>query len=148
MKEKTKIINGEVYAVMVFILDENGNLLLLQRKDNRKWETVKGGVLENENDEKAAIWRVKEETGLEVKNLQKLLGVSDELTTSYGKTKIHGSIWLCQVKCPQVVITEEHLQYQPIPLRSIENVDLYTPIANFYEKKIKEVFEKRGLKYE
>jgi ADP-ribose pyrophosphatase YjhB (NUDIX family)/quercetin dioxygenase-like cupin family protein len=54
-------------AVAVAVVNENRDILLVQRADSGKW-SMPGGVLElNEDIEGCAIREVKEETGLEIK---------------------------------------------------------------------------------
>lgn len=141
--EKTNITDGNVYGVMALILDRHNNLLLLQRIDNKKWEPVKGGILEGENDKAAAIREAKEETNLDVRPIRKVADeVSDEIITARGRIKIKGTIWLCEIvgKNQDVMLSEEHSSYKWVPLGSIEKIkeDIYPPIANYMIQKVKE----------
>ncbi|MCX6760734.1 MAG: NUDIX hydrolase [Candidatus Nealsonbacteria bacterium] len=141
--EKTKIVDGNVCGVMALILDQHNNLLLLQRIDNKKWEPVKGGILEGENDKEAAIREVKEETNLDVRPIRKVADeVSDEIITARGKIKIKGTIWVCEIvgKNQDVILAEEHSSYKWVSLDLVEKIkeDIYPPIANYMIQKIKE----------
>jgi len=132
--EKIKIVNGKIYGVMVIILDQNNNLLLLQRKDNKKWEPVKGGIQKGESDREAAIREVKEETSLDI-NLKRKIAeqVDDEITKANGnKIKIKGTIWLGKVsgRTPNIILDKkEHLNYQWVSLKSIEKIGALHPPA-------------------
>jgi len=133
---KTKIVNGKICGVMVIILDQYDNLLLLQRKDNKKWEPVKGGVWKGENDKEAAIREVKEETSLDVEIKRKIAEeVNDEIIRPDGsKIKIKGTIWLGKIskRTPNIILDKkEHLNYKWIRLDSIEEVEknLHPPIV-------------------
>ena len=132
--KKTKIVNGKIRGVMVIVLDRSNNLLLLQRKDNKKWEPIKGGVWEGENDKEAAVREVKEETGLNVK-LKRKIGdnVNDEIIKPNGrKIKIKGVIWIGKVaeQTPSVTLNKaEHLNYKWVPLDLAEKIkDLHPPV--------------------
>ena len=71
-----KIILNCAGAVIV----RDGRILFQRRTDNGKWGLIGGLVEMNETYEEAALWEVREETGLEVK-LDSFLGI------------FHNTIW-------------------------------------------------------
>ncbi len=82
MGNKEKII----MAVMVFVFDEEKNILLLKRTDNKQWEPIKGGINTGESWIDAGLRELKEESGVVPKNNLELLRiVDDELDTAQGK---------------------------------------------------------------
>lgn len=132
-KNEIKIIE----AVMVFIFDENKNILLLKRIDNGQWEPVKGGIDFGESWSEAALREIKEETGLTlVFDLKFFNIVDDELDTAKAKkTKIRGHVGYCFVSevSPEIDLAQEeeleHNDYRWISISDIESELIYPPLA-------------------
>lgn len=64
---ETKIINGVMHAVIIFIFNDLDQVLMFNRYGEeweRGWEPVKGKVHVGETDEAAALREVHEEAGL------------------------------------------------------------------------------------
>jgi len=127
-----------IEAVMVFVFDEENNLLLLKRNDNNKWEPVKGGIKEGECWLSASEREVNEETGLTITFGPVLVSVvNDTLDTSQGKaTKIKGYVSYCYVdgKKPKPKLEEgeppEHKDYKWVKENIVLKKNIYPPIAN------------------
>jgi glycerol 3-phosphatase-2 len=74
------IINPDIRVkagVGVIIVDDEGRILLEQRRDNGMWGLPGGGIEPGESVFQAALREVKEETGLNVR-ITRLLGVYSE----------------------------------------------------------------------
>ncbi len=141
-----------IMAVMVFVFDEEKNLLLLKRADNGQWEPIKGGINIGENWMAAAVRELKEESGIVPKTKPELVTiVNDELDTSQGaKTKIKGCITYCYVSgikpAPNIKEEEngelEHNDFKWISFENIESEKMYSPLANSLIIKIKKKLNK------
>lgn len=144
-ERKEKIIE----AVMIFIFDDDKNLLLLKRIDNGQWEPVKGGINLGEVWGDAALRELKEETGLDPVSSPELLGVvNDELDTAKAKkTKIRGHVSYCFVSgiSPKVDLNSdeelEHSDYKWINLADVEGAPIYPQIAKDLLLKIVKDFD-------
>ncbi len=127
----------DIQAVMVFIFDDNKNLLLLKRGDNNGWEPVKGGMNKDESWEEAALREMREETELIPKNGLVLIDIiDDEVDTAIAeKTKIKGHVTYCFVSGdkpnPRFAsdIEEEHYEYKWIKYLDITSENIWPPIA-------------------
>ena len=67
-------------AARIIIEDEHENILFVERKDNGKLGIPAGGLEENETIEECIYREVKEETGLEIVELE-LIGISSNPVT-------------------------------------------------------------------
>lgn len=142
VEKKEKII----LAVMVFVFDEEKNILLLKRIDNGQWEPIKGGINVGENWKSAALRELNEESSIVPKNNPELLRViDDELDTAQGKkTKIKGYVAYCYVAGvkPNINIHQEedgeleHDEYKWVSLEEIESEKIWPPVANNLVKEI------------
>ncbi len=142
IEKKEKII----MAVMVFVFDDEKNILLLKRIDNGQWEPIKGGINVGEDWVSATLRELNEESGIVPKNNPELLRViDDELDTAQGKkTKIKGHVAYCYVTGvkPNINIQQEedgeleHDEYKWIPLEKIESEKIWPPVANSLVKEI------------
>lgn len=95
-KKKTRNIN----AVMVFVIDENCNILLLKRIDNDLWEPVKGGMHKKETWLDGAKRELNEETGLFPSKGPFLVDIVEDFFISEDKTEVvvNGHVSYCLVK--------------------------------------------------
>jgi len=142
-EKKEKII----MAVMVFVFDEEKNLLLLKRCDNGQWEPVKGGVKDGEDWNAAGLRELGEEAGFAPDSGLKLLKiVDDELVTSKGKTNIKGHVSYCYVSGikPTPILTgdeegKEHDDYRWVNFSDIHKEELFPPLANELVKEISDI---------
>lgn len=142
----------DIQAVMVFIFDDNKNLLLLKRGDNNGWEPVKGGMNEHENWEQAALREMKEETELVPKNGLVLVDIiDDEIDTAIAKkTKIKGHVSYCFVSGykpnPSFIsdIEEEHYEHKWIKYKDITYENIWPPIAGKMVIKVMELIDLGG----
>lgn len=140
----------DIQAVMIFIFDDNRNLLLLKRGDNNGWEPVKGGMNDGESWEEAALREMREETELVPKNSLVLIDIiDDEVDTMIAKkTKIKGHVTFCFVlgdkPSPSFAsdIEEEHYEYKWIKYDDIVKENIWPPIAGSMVVKVMERIEK------
>lgn len=93
------------------IFNEHGEILLIQRKDNRLW-AMPGGLLEvGETPSEGTCREVREETGIAVEPL-KLIGVYDSrLCGSVTSAHLYQFVFLCRPRDPsaQPIVTHETL---------------------------------------
>lgn len=88
-------------SVAGIVVDENDRVLLIQRRDNGRWEPP-GGVLElDETFEQGVIREVHEETGLHVR-VERLTGVYKNMSRG-----IVALVFRCHVEAGREVITPE-----------------------------------------
>jgi putative (di)nucleoside polyphosphate hydrolase len=138
-KKYKKIID----AVMIFVLDQDKNVLFLKRVDNLEWEPVKGGVNPGENYESAALRELSEETGLLVVSIKFLGYTKDELKLKNGDIlKIDGYIFFGRVKGVKpkpdlnLEISPEHNDYKWVSYADAIKEKIYPEVANKFIKKI------------
>jgi 8-oxo-dGTP pyrophosphatase MutT (NUDIX family) len=128
----------------VLIVNNRGQLLMLLRTDNLCWG-LPGGMMElGESIEETAKREVKEETGLEVSDLE-LFGVysGKDLYYIYPKGDEVQNIsvaFISHVDTPPVLDSREHSDYKFCDLSSMpENVSApIKPILNDFVEKFKE----------
>ncbi len=80
-----KIFKIKTYGVRVLIVSEN-QIILVKHWYNSLLVTPGGGIKKYETPEEAAIREVKEETGIEIKQLDYLLGTYSNITESKNDT--------------------------------------------------------------
>jgi len=138
-KELSKQKNKVITAVMVFVFDNENNILLLNRIDNNNWEPVKGGINPGETWQEAAIRELNEETGFNPKNSPELIvTVDDELDTKQGeKTKIRGYVSYCHIDGVRSIPRleeengeKEHRAYRWITKEDLKKEKIYPPAAD------------------
>ena len=105
------------------IFNDDGQILLVKRADNRKWGFPAGGVEPNESAAEAAVRETKEEAGVDVR-VDELIGVSHR---EAGKSSPHTIIHV-QYLCEQ---TDGRLQSshetEEVRYWDIDNVPVWHP---------------------
>lgn len=97
------------------IYDEDKVLLL--QNHSRVWE-LPGGHLdrEDENVNQGLSRELREETGMEL--------VSSELVRLHTYQDSFAMFWVCRVRGDQVILSEEHEDYEWVPIEELESYEL------------------------
>lgn len=128
-------------AAAVAILNQRGELLMLHRRDNKKW-TMPGGTLEfGESMTACALREVREESGLDVK-LEGIIGTYTDpgirVAYSDGEVRQEFSIvYYGTASNYDVTLDEESSQYRWVPLESV----LELPLADSQRRRLVDVLE-------
>ena len=115
-------------AASAIILNDKGQILLLQRQDNKKW-TIPGGTLEyNESVEQCLLREIKEETNLNVEIIKIFKIYSDpEAIIEYLDGEIRREfniVFLVRILNGQVAIDEESSQYAWVDINKVHLLPL------------------------
>lgn len=104
-KKKDLKLNKDLGHVQVVLINDNGNVCLVSRKDDHSDFGLVGGSIEKgETPEKAIIRETKEETGLKISNLKLIFAMHRK--NSMGHTYLadySGSIDFDEEKEPHIV---------------------------------------------
>ncbi|MGA7731245.1 MAG: NUDIX hydrolase N-terminal domain-containing protein [Chloroflexia bacterium] len=130
-EEIERIFRGELgirspfVGVTAALFDEEGRILLTQRKDNRKW-CMPGGLADvGEPPSKVAVRETWEETGLRVKPV-KLIGVFDSRKSgSLVPVHLYHLDFLCQKVGGQLTLTNETIDYGYFEEEKIASLDMH-----------------------
>ena len=134
------------------ILNPEKKFLLIQRapKDDSLpgfWELPSGGIDEGENMETSVIREVKEESGIDISSYDLKLVDSE----SYSFTKENGDIknvtettYLVSLdNTPEVILSDEHVNYQWVSLLELENV--FEDKEDLIYKRVNRIFKQENL---
>lgn len=134
------------------ILNPEKKFLLIQRapKDDSLpgfWELPSGGIDKGEDMETSVIREVKEESGIDISN-ENLKLVDSE---SYSFTKENGDLknvtettYLVSLdKTPEVILSNEHVNYQWVSLLELE--DVFEDKEDLIYKRVNRIFKQENL---
>jgi 8-oxo-dGTP diphosphatase len=78
--EEANLLDQHIHSVSVagVVVDDAGRVLVIQRRDNGRWE-ASGGILERDETFEGVIREVAEETGMTVE-VERLTGVHKNMT--------------------------------------------------------------------
>jgi len=98
-------------------------LLLEYKYKKRYYEFPRGNIEEGENEKKAALREIKEETGLDVEFVEGFRKVSKWFYRREGEVVSKKVIFfLAEAKSPEVKISEEHVGYKWLPFEEAIDV--------------------------
>ena len=119
----------------VILNPDNKVLICKSSKWNQKYVIPGGHIEAGEKMEEALIREVKEETGLEVYDLE-LLGITESIYSKSFQNQKHFIFidYICRSDSDQVVLNDEAQSYQWIKLSEIENYDLEKFTANLLKE--------------
>ena len=123
-------------TVGAVILNSEAEVLICKsNKWNQKYVIPGGHIEAGEKMEEALIREVKEETGLEVYDLE-LLGITESIYSKSFQNQKHFIFidYICRSDSDQVVLNDEAQSYQWIKLSEIENYDLEKFTANLLKE--------------
>ncbi len=123
-------------TVGAVILNPEDKVLICQsNKWNRKYVIPGGHIEAGEKMEEALTREVKEETGLEVYDIQ-LLGITESIYSKSFHNQKHFIFvdFICLSDSSQVTLNEESQSYKWIELSEIENYDLEEYTANLLKE--------------
>lgn len=116
---KIKNENNETVKTGCAVVNENGEVLLISRKDEDIWSFPKGHAEDGETLEEVALREIKEETGYEIEIEKRL----SDITYTHGKTGELIRVAMFKAK----------------PLRKVENGDENAKFAWFPIEEAKKV---------
>lgn len=128
-------------AAAVAILNSKRELLMLHRKDNKKW-TMPGGTLEfGESMTECALREVKEESGIDVK-IKDIIGTYTDpnIKVAYSDGEIRQEftiVYYGEASNHEVVLDDESSQFQWVSLDDI----LALPLADSQRRRILDVLD-------
>jgi 8-oxo-dGTP diphosphatase len=126
-------------AAAVALLDSDGNILLLRRKDNDKW-TMPGGTLDyGESLTDCAIREVREETGLQIR-ITGLIGTYTDprILIAYSDGEVRQEftmVYAAEIESGDLKIDEESKQAAWAPLSSVVGL----PLAESQKRRLADV---------
>jgi ADP-ribose pyrophosphatase YjhB (NUDIX family) len=126
-------------AAAVALLDSDGNILLLRRKDNDKW-TMPGGTLDyGESLTDCAIREVREETGLQIR-ITGLIGTYTDprILIAYSDGEVRQEftmVYAAEIESGDLKIDEESKQAAWTPLSSVVGL----PLAESQKRRLVDV---------
>ena len=154
LKEKMRTVRTDYYhredapaansikpAAAVAILNPKREILMLHRRDNRKW-TMPGGTMEfGESLTQCALREVREESGLEV-TIRDIIGTytDPDIRVAYSDGEVRQEftiVYYGEASGYDVTIDEESSRYQWVPLNQV--MDL--PLADSQRRRLKDVME-------
>ena len=136
-----RFLNSIKPSAAVAILNDRQELLMLHRKDNKKW-TMPGGTMEfGESMTECALREVKEESGLQI-NILDIIGTYTDpnIRVAYSDGEIRQEfsiLYFGKAIDYDVSIDDESSQYQWV---SLENA-LKLPLAESQRRRISDVIE-------
>jgi 8-oxo-dGTP diphosphatase len=126
-------------AAAVALLDSDGNILLLRRKDNDKW-TMPGGTIDyGESLTDCAIREVREETGLQIR-ITGLIGTYTDprILIAYSDGEVRQEftmVYAAEIEFGDLKIDEESKQAAWAPLSSMVGL----PLAESQKRRLVDV---------
>lgn len=138
-QEDAPAVNSIKPAAAVAILNSKHELLMLHRKDNKKW-TMPGGTLEfGESMTECALREVKEESGLDVK-IKDIIGTYTDpnIRVAYSDGEVRQEftiVYYGEVSGYNVELDEESSDFQWVPVDEV----LALPLANSQRRRISDV---------
>lgn len=132
-------VNSIKPAAAVAILNKNKELLMLHRKDNKKW-TMPGGTLEfGESMVNCALREVKEECGLNVE-IKDIIGTYTDpnIRVAYSDGEVRQEftiVYYGETKEFDVKLDEESSNFVWVPLDDV----IYLPLADSQKRRIDDV---------
>ena len=132
-------------TVGAVILNSEDKVLICQsNKWNQKYVIPGGHIEAGEKMEEAVVREVKEETGLDVYDIE-LLGITESIYSESFQNKKHFIFvdFICRSDSDQVVLNEEAQSYRWIDLGEIEDYDL----EEFTFSLLKELRQGKDSKY-
>ena len=132
-------------TVGAVILNSEDKVLICQsNKWNQKYVIPGGHIEAGESMEEALVREVKEETGLDVFEIE-LLGINESIYSESFQNKKHFIFvdFICSSKSNDVVLNEEAQSYEWIDLTEIENYNL----EKFTAKLLKELRKGKKSRY-
>ena len=103
------------------IFDERGQILLMQRADDRKWCLPCGWVNPNESPGEAAVREAKEETGFEVEIVELVDVFSRKAGLDYGPHSMVAVVYLCRIIGGERRLSHEGLDLKYWPVASVDD---------------------------
>ena len=138
-RDNAPVANSIKPAAAVVILNSKRELLMLHRKDNKKW-TMPGGTLEfGESMTECALREVKEESGLDVK-IKDIIGTYTDpnIRVSYSDGEVRQEftiVYYGEAVNYDVSLDDESSQYQWVPLDEVSKL----PLADSQKRRIEDV---------
>jgi|AntDeeMinimDraft_5_1070356.scaffolds.fasta_scaffold11092_2 nucleoside triphosphatase len=133
MANKKRYPEATVGAV---ILNSENKVLICRSNKWKQQYVIPGGHIESgETMEETLVREVREETGLEVYDIQ-LLGITESIYSKSFKNQKHFIFvdFICRTESNEVVLNEEAQSYQWIELSEIENYELEEFTANLLKE--------------
>lgn len=130
-------------AAAVALLNAEGNILLLRRRDNDKW-TMPGGTLDfGESMTDCATREVREETGLNIR-ITGLIGTytDPQILIAYSDGEVRQEFTLvygAEIESGELKIDDESKEYRWVPLSTALNL----PLAESQRRRLQDVMEYR-----
>lgn len=140
-QEDAPAVNSIKPAAAVAIFNADRELLMLCRRDNKKW-TMPGGTLEfGESMTECALREVREESSLDVE-IKDIIGTYTDpnirIAYSDGEVRQEFTIlYYGEVSGCDVILDEESSQYQWVPLDQVQKL----PLADSQRRRIEDVAE-------
>jgi nucleoside triphosphatase len=133
MANKKRYPEATVGAV---ILNSENKVLICRSNKWKQQYVIPGGHIESgETMEETLVREVREETGLEVYDIQ-LLGITESIYSKSFKNQKHFIFvdFICRTESNEVVLNEEAQSYQWIELSEIEDYQLEKFTANLLKE--------------
>lgn len=140
-RDDAPAVNSIKPAAAVAIINSKRELLMLHRKDNKKW-TMPGGTLEfGESMTDCALREVKEESGLDVKILDIIGTYTDpNIRVAYSDGEVRQEftiVYYGEVLNYEVSLDDESSQFQWVPLDEVVGL----PLADSQKRRIEDVLK-------
>ncbi len=138
-KEDAPAANSVRPAAAVAVLNANRELLMLHRRDNKKW-TMPGGTLEfGESMTECALREVREESGLDVV-IKDIIGTYTDpnIRVAYSDGEVRQEftvVYFGEAQNYDVSIDEESSQFRWVPLDELHRL----PLADSQKRRIEDV---------
>ena len=119
----------------VILNSEDQVLICKSNKWNQKYVIPGGHIEAGEKMEEALVREVKEETGLDVYNIQ-LLGITESIFSKSFQDQKHFIFvdYICRSDTEEVILNEEAQSYKWIELSEIEDYELEEFTANLLKE--------------